>query len=340
MGCMCDGPGFCPRYNREMQLRPWQLCRTRSDYRELYEKRHGVHAQPTVEDMPSCVDRGEQCAVLTAPVGSQKVYSCANVTICETTAEQCRACSHRRETIERDRKSIDDVVPVVARGPSVAKWAVGVTTAPRKRETFTESMRSILEAGFAPRIFAEPDSPIPDEFRNVPLTQHRETLGCWPNYYMALQELLTRQPDADAYAIFQDDIIVAKGTREYLERALWPTETCGVVSIYCSLAYAQEKPGWYTLDQKWVWGACAFIFPRDQLVHFLSNNAIHWRLSGRAGGVRNIDIVVGNWAKEHSRPVWYCSPSLVQHIGNASTLWDNARATGKRKARDFVEAML
>ena len=319
--------------------RLWELCQGSAKHRRLWEARYGVHDEPEIHVQPPCIHLGHRLGHVTSPMGTLPVFACRNVEICETTPYQCQGCEHRRES-DGPRRTIDDVVPVVGVGPKVNRWAVGVTTAPRKEETFAASMRSILAAGFEPHIFAEPDSPIPDEFSHLPLTQHRSKLGCWPNYYMALQEMLTRDPHADAYAIFQDDIILASQTKEFLERALWPTENLGVVSIYCSLAYAQEKPGWYTLDQKWVWGACAFIWPRHQLVHFLSNNAIHWRLTGRAQGVRNIDIVVGNWAKEHSRPVWYCSPSLVQHIGNTSTLWDSARATGKRKARDFVEAML
>lgn len=217
-----------------------------------------------------------------------------------------------------------------------------MTTAPRKQSTFARSLGSVIAAGWQrPRIFAEAGAEIPSEFAHLPITWRNPTAGCWPNYYLALHELLVREPDCDAYMLVQDDVIFCQGDeeenlREFLDASLWPGERTGVVSLYTSSAYATPVRGWHRMERKWVWGACALVFPRESLVHFLSHNAIRWRLEGKNGGLRNIDTVVGQWQAEHGRSVWFPSPSLAQHIGETSTLWQRARATGKRRARDFA----
>lgn len=239
---------------------------------------------------------------------------------------------------------MSDILPIIGKGPRIQKWAVGMVTAPRKDPTFGESMRSMIEAGWdAPRIFAEPESPIPDDLKHLPITQRDTVASAWGNWYMGLHELLTREPNADAYMIAQDDVVFAPGDgqenlRQFLDRALWPDEKTGVVSIYCSSAYHRADHGWHQLERKWVWGACALIFPRESLRHFLATTAADWTAQGRT---RKVDIAVGVWQKDHNRSAWFCSPSLTQHVGHTSTIWsEKNHAVGRRAAREFVGDML
>jgi len=348
MQCQCTTDGHCPMLGRNMSPHLHQLCRTREDYRDLFIKQAreaGRLSLPVLQNTgPICVHRGEQLGTLTTPFGSLSVLQCSKHT--ETTLPQCESCLDRCE--EAPRRTLGDILPSLGKGARINKWAVGMVTAPLKEETFTQSMRSLLAAGWnSPRIFAEPGSPIPEEFQHLPLTQRDSAAGCWPNYYLALQELLTRHPDADAFMVAQDDVLFAcadrnENLRQYLEHSLWPDDQTGCVSIYCSAAYHQDKHDWHRFQGKWLWGALAFIWPRESLIHFLSHNGIMWRFTDkRTKGTRRSDRVVGHWHAEHNKSMWYCSPSLVQHIGNTSTLYGPGnKARGKRAAREFVGAML
>jgi hypothetical protein len=52
---------------------------------------------------------------------------------------------------------------------------------------------------------------------------------------------------------------------------------------------------------------------------------------------RQIDNIVGRWANHAEQYPYYFSPSLAQHVGDTSTLWNkNNQAAGRRAAKDFV----
>jgi hypothetical protein len=103
-------------------------------------------------------------------------------------------------------------------GPDVRAWSVGVTTAPRAVPTLTDCLASLAKAGWdRPRLFVDGDVAIPPDFAHLPRTDRRPQIGAWPNYYLALAELLMREPEADAYLLVQDDALFANlDLRAYL----------------------------------------------------------------------------------------------------------------------------
>ena len=158
--------------------------------------------------------------------------------------------------------------PSLRTGPRVRRpWAVGVTTAPSEVPTLGECFTSLANAGWdRPRLFADEQSHDPEAFADLPRTSREPLMGAWPNYFLALGELLMRETEADAYLLVQDDVYFAADlqVREYLERILWPGSRAGVVSLFCSRAYTQSQPGWYRFDGVWHWGDLAFVFSRVQ----------------------------------------------------------------------------
>ncbi|MCX7407945.1 MAG: hypothetical protein NTZ32_07665 [Planctomycetales bacterium] len=44
---------------------------------------------------------------------------------------------------------------------------------------------------------------------------------------------------------------------------------------------------------------------------------------------------IGYRADIHGVPIWFPTPGLVQHIGHASSLWDESPAEGSRRADRF-----
>jgi hypothetical protein len=142
------------------------------------------------------------------------------------TAEFCLQCDRWREPVPATLRPLPRI-------KNVLTWAVGVTTAPRAVPTLGRTLESLVRAGWDhARLFVEPGVDIPRRFAGWPKTVRDEPLGAYPNWYLGLAELVMRQPRAEAYFMLQDDVVFARGLREWLEYALWPAENCGAVSAY------------------------------------------------------------------------------------------------------------
>jgi hypothetical protein len=114
----------------------------------------------------------------------------------------------------------------------------GVTTAGRDGVSYLESTSaSLAAAGFdSPVVFDDPD----------------KLLGPYRNFKRALSELACHFPEAEALAVFQDDIAVARGLRGWLEESLWPSnsQSIGVCSLYCAASRIPPIAGWSKLPLK------------------------------------------------------------------------------------------
>lgn len=222
----------------------------------------------------------------------------------------------------------------------VRKWAVGMTICPRIRSdngkdesTYTRCLDSMIEAGWEwAHLFCEPGTVLADRHSEFPATHREEKFGAWKNFLYGLEELSHTYPDVDAYCMFQDDIVFCKGTRQLMEEKLWPAEDCGVASIYMPSHYTINKTGWVKMDRsRALWGACAYIFPAKYVYACVYHDSIRsW------SGHRNVDNVIGRWARHNKTPPYYFAPSLVQHIGEVSACWSlKNHASGRRAAGDF-----
>lgn len=233
-------------------------------------------------------------------------------------------------------------LPAVGAGPRIRSWAVGVTTAPRRTPTLARCIESARAAGFRPRIFAEPESPIPSQARGLPVSWRQSRAGPWPNYLLGLVELLARDPEADAYLMLQDDVVIYPGEggltlRAWLEEALWPDAAVGAVSLYTSRRYAAAAVGWHRV-LRWTWGACALLWPRARLVEFLGSSLGRQLPPGLTPQTwRNIEHPIAAWQQSRRRSIWAPTPSLAQHVGATSTIWSaRATASGNRRASRYA----
>jgi hypothetical protein len=272
----------------------------------------------------------------------EAVFACRHPDHRETTLAECRNCRDWSDRPGQAAAPVEQLVPPPGerRGAPVRDWAVGVTTAPRQQPTLERCLDSLIRAGWhRPRLFVDSAVTVPERHADLPVTLRESRLGAWPNYYLTLAELLMREPHADAYLLVQDDVIVydRQNLRAYLERCLWPDEPVGAVSLFCSREYTQSSAGWHRHAGRWVWGAQAFIFPRESAKRFVSDPLVlGHRWNSWNGGLANIDVVIGHWAVRHDLPVYYPCPSLVQHVGDTSTLWPDARIAGGRQADRFA----
>jgi hypothetical protein len=227
-------------------------------------------------------------------------------------------------------------------GELVRQWSVGVTTAPRRRSHLDHCLTTLSEAGWPrPYLFADGAANIPADWSHLPTTIREELVGAWPNYYLSLIELLMREPLADAYMLVQDDAVFycEENIREYLEQILWPGNAPGIVSLYCATPDARDERGWFSYDGVWKYGAVAFIFPREiaqRLV--IAPTVFGHRWSAAGDSCVGIPDVLATWADASGIPFYYCSPSLVQHVGQTSSIWLGAHElTPARRAGVCLE---
>ena len=226
----------------------------------------------------------------------------------------------------------------------IDRWMVGITTAPRRMSTLEQCLQSIRCSGWEQsRLFVDGSVDLPVSAQEHDFTARDQPTGAFPNYVLALYEMYLRDPDANAYLLLQDDAVLfaSPELKTYLESVLWPEAGPCIASLYCSSKYTRQQAGWHRFQEQWVWGAVAFVFSSEALRHFLTSPLVYdHRALPDQKGLSHIDVVIGKVAQENRIPLYYPSPSLVQHIGTISTIWNTGRAAGSRRADCFIGDLL
>lgn len=305
------------------------------------------------DSIPSLFEQGaESCAyfgpeigfrTVPTPRGSKQtaVHECRHRNHRDTTPAECILCRDWSAHAGVELPALREILPVPGcrHGSKVSTWSVGVITAPRRVATLGACLDSLIRSGWQrPRVFVDSATTIATRHEELPLTLREPRIGAFPNYYLALAELVMRDPEADAYMLAEDDVIFAsqENLRAYLEDVLWPSDPIGVVSLYCSSEYTRPDPGWHRFEGTWVWGALAFVFSPESARQFLSDPLLFAHRASKEEGLADTDAYIGVWSRERQLPVFFPSPSLVQHIGDTSSLWPASRAVGSRRADRFA----
>jgi hypothetical protein len=272
---------------------------------------------------------------------NEAIYACRHPSHATTTQSGCRMCRDwsKRRPVSR-LLHLDELAPPPVRrcGPSVKKWAVGVTTAPRRSPTLEACLDTIVRAGWEePRLFLDGTTRLPSRYAHLPVTWREDSVGAWPAWYLALAELVLHHPEADAFVLLQDDVALfdREVLRDYLERALWPGQRPGLVSLFYT--GMDSVNGWHEARGGWHFSAQGLIFSPGTARAFLSDAGVSQAWLAAAGG-RHVPIpeAVAEWVGRRGIEVWYANPSLSQHIGNSSTIWTNAGIGGGRRAPWFA----
>lgn len=268
-------------------------------------------------------------------------YACRHPSHTTTTPAQCRICRDwsTRRPVSRFL-TLDELVPPPAQrcAAPVKRWAVALTTAPRRSPTLEACLDTVIRAGWhEPRLFLDGTTSLPPRYAHLPITWREDSVGAWPTWYLALAELILYYPDADAYLMLQDDVALfdRDPLRDYLQRVLWPGERPGIVSLFYTRVDAAN--GWFNARGTWDFAGLALVFPPSIARAFLSDGGISRALLA-ASCDRHIPIpeVIAGWAGSRGIDVWYANPSLAQHIGNSSTIWMDAGIGGGRRAPWFA----
>ena len=218
-------------------------------------------------------------------------------------------------------------------------WATAVLTAPRQHSTLAATLTSLHDGGFDDcHVFAEPYVNVPTGWAYLRLTRHAARLGQLRNFVFAANALLDEQPGADCYAIFEDDISAARGLRGWCDRQFWPGGH-GIVSLYTSRVFADDRPGWQSLNLgRWrTYGSMAFVFQEQVLRALVSDEGVARHVER---GWPSADAIVGEWALKCGTGIAYHTPSLIQHEGWTTAMAGHAMGRiGRATAVLAVEAI-
>lgn len=253
--------------------------------------------------------------------------------------DQCHHPAHNLASPEICRNCED--YRVRPRQGAVRRWAVGLTTAPRPEATLARTMQSLSVTGWPTaeiHVFAEPDALSGNEDFSGAVTVRGRKAGAFSNWYLALQELVFTQPTADAYLMFQDDIVCCRGLRKYLERELWPAEATGFVSLYCGMLQSNSAgtQGFMKMQTgDMLYGALAMAFPASAARALLLHPLFQRHRESR-NGTHGIDTVLAKWVTESGLPGFVYSPSLVSHTGVTSAIFRCCRDGPERRTDSFV----
>lgn len=224
---------------------------------------------------------------------------------------------------------------LVTTGTQIRNWNVGITTAPRRLPTLADSIESLKRAGWdCPHLFIDGDMDLPRSADSLMQSRRQPMMGAWRNYYQSVVDLLS-DCSADFILLAQDDAWWSTHLpiRKYLEELCWPVEDRFLVSLYCCASDTAPMSCWRRYEGIWQYGAVAMIFSRKAAEEFVRDPVVCGYGHEQKGG---IDTIIGEWANRSQIPVFVPTPSLVQHIGDVSSLWETSRAVGMRRASRFI----
>lgn len=250
-----------------------------------------------------------------------------------------------------------DQMTTVPSGPTL-NWEYGITTVPARMDTYLPiTIESLKQGGFdKPRLFIDgvlSNSGIGLTYyqryqAHLGLTFRYPKLNCWGNFIHSLHELYTRNPGADRYAMFQDDIICSRNLKRYLELVPMPNGGQSYLNLYTfrenesiiankPTGFVEATPlntsrgggNYHGKQQQAGRSASALVFTAEGVRVLLSSR--HSIMKGTAAGQRGWRFVDGGVVEAMNQANYWehvHNPSLVQHIGDLSTLGNrNSKAT-------------
>ncbi len=218
------------------------------------------------------------------------------------------------------------------------RWSYGVTACPQRLSTLLpRTLLSLERGGFdRPRVFVDgishEEAASLERNLGLPVVSRYPRMMTSAHWILTLYELFLREPMADRYAVFQDDMVTCRNLRLYLEKSPYPTRGyCNLYTFPSNQSYCPPgKMGWFKsrpVDGNQPQfqtgrGALALVFDREATVTLLSSRPLvekalaseeRTRLKRIDGGVVNAMNLAG-WSE------YVHNPSLVQHTGVISTI--------------------
>jgi len=205
------------------------------------------------------------------------------------------------------------------------KWAYGVTTVPsRFNDLLLQTLKSLQMAGFdKPRLFvdgATNSNRLLLDYPELPVTFRDTPIRTVANWILSLWELYVREPHADRYVLFQDDLIAVRGLRHYLSRCKFPDK--GYWNLYTfpqNQELAPSKNGWYRSNQRGL-GALGLVFSFDGLATLLSHRHMIMKPRAVSKPDRAVDGAIVESMRQSGWVEYVHNPSLLQHVGHTTAM--------------------
>ena len=195
------------------------------------------------------------------------------------------------------------------------KCAYGVTTMPDRAETLLkQSLASLSKAGFSePWLFV--DDPHVSHLLELPATT-RHNIGPMGHWWLSLWELFIRNPHADRYALFQDDILCCADLREYVER--WYPE-CGYLNLITwpnnlQGIQPEDPQGWFKAPRNGK-GAQGLVLDHDAVEALFAEPRIVKKFQELKNPRKSLDGAVRDALDNAGYREWVHNPSLLYHTG-------------------------
>lgn len=213
------------------------------------------------------------------------------------------------------------------------QWAYGVTTVPtRLSTTLPITLESLQHAGFdRPHLFYDgaKSGLYAARYTDLDKTMRYPAVGVYGNWVLSLAELYILNPKADRYVIFQDDLVTCRNLRAYLDLVKIPDK--GYLNLFTYRQVAFTKEGWH-LSNQYGRGAVALVFTKEAIAVLLTSQRMVDKPRTVPNRDRAVDGAVALTMLSAGWKEWVHHPSLVDHIGDDSTI-GNRRG---RRAVSFV----
>lgn len=221
-------------------------------------------------------------------------------------------------------------------------WSYGVTTVPTRIASgmLQRTLESLAKGGFPnPRLFIDglPNAMLGETVTKLEVTCHNPPIRIYGNFHLGLSELFIRNPKADYYAMFQDDMVTYVNLRQYLESCEYPEK--GYLNLYTFRENEKDQKGWYLSNQMGK-GAVALVFSNDAVRALLQTPFWIFRMEenfqNKARQWKFIDGGIVEALRQNKYKEYVHNPSLVQHTGDRSTLGNSRHSKASTfRGEDF-----
>lgn len=220
------------------------------------------------------------------------------------------------------------------------RWTYGImTTAERRTTTLPQTIASLKAAGFdKPRLFVDGSKDIEGyekEF-GLPVTVRTPHLFVAGNWILSIYELFIRDPEAERFCLFQDDMIASKNLLNYLDQCQYeesPGNDNIIRGVYWNLYTVERneqiipingdgkrKIGWHQAQmQRGGLGAVGLCFSRQALITLIGSKHMAERPCDKEWGRTKVDGGIWQAMTNAGWKEYVHFPSLVQHIGMKSS---------------------
>ena len=233
------------------------------------------------------------------------------------------------------------------------RWAVGVTSCPaRLNNLLPRTLASLCDGGFDVDLLAVDGAEHADPYRKfgIPVVSTRfPAVNVHPHWELTARELFYRKRDADWFLISQDDMVVCRNLREYLERNPPPGEMSwgNLSSPKHEVVAAKGRTGW--VASQWTNGhgpqtqrgysAFGLVFSHAAMCALLSSD--HWieRTIDKRNSRKFPKYVDGAIVTALNKAGWveHCHhPALATHIGVVSSIRNKSWPAPEFFAPTFV----